>query len=154
MLDKTRHNHWLPRGLGTKHSRARKCPIITRHNDSTRDPVHKGARQSMSKWITLPRSLAPHPGRRSWATPAYIVQRDGMTHVSRHYSCVYQLQPIDRCWGSVAPPRHPHEGKRSDQASRSRWRHHKASWAPTMEGPRYRDNHITGRPPPDLKTIF
>jgi hypothetical protein len=42
-----------------------------------------------------------------------------------------------------------------DQASRSiRWHHKEASRAPTTEGPGYRDNHIVGQPPLDLKMIF
>jgi hypothetical protein len=128
MSEKTGCNQWLPRASGNMYLRVDNRPITAWHSDSTtqrthirvmmtatrqagptkamfstRDPVHKGPRQSTQKRTTLPGSLAPHPGRWSKATPAYTVRRDKTTHVRRPCTRACQLQHVGRYRGQRSP---------------------------------------------------
>jgi hypothetical protein len=108
----------------------------------TRDP--SGQHQNGS-----PFPEASHPPE-SWskATSAYIVRRDGMTHVRKPCTITRLLHFIGRCRGQHIPSTPPRRGSVTTKLSRSRQRHHgKVSRALATERPGYIDD----RPPADLE---
>jgi hypothetical protein len=102
----------------------------------TRDP--SGQHQNGS-----PFPEASHPPE-SWskATSAYIVRRDGMTHVRKPCTIARLLHFIGRCRGQHIPSTPPQEGKRNNQAKQVKTA---APWK-SLPGSSHRKTRVHRRP--------